>query len=138
MKHITTGEGGMITTDNADYADRMRNFRNRGITTDHHQREKQGSWYYEMVDLGYNYRMTDFQCALGISQLQKLPRFLERRRTIAKQYDEAFAAVPEVNPLVHVKTFYMLIISTWSKLILKHLGLIEQRSLPICTREASV
>jgi len=99
VKHITTGEGGMITTDNADYADRMRIFGNHGITTDHHQREKQGSWCYEMTELGYNYRMTDFQCALGISQLQKLPRFLERRRTIAKQYDEAFAAVPEVNPL---------------------------------------
>ena len=99
VKHITTGEGGMITTDNADYANRMRIFRNHGITTDHHQREKQGSWFYEMMDLGYNYRMTDFQCALGISQLQKLPGSLERRRTIAKQYDEAFASLPEITPL---------------------------------------
>jgi len=99
VKHITTGEGGMITTDNADYADRMRIFRNHGITTDHHQREKQGSWFYEMTDLGYNYRITDFQCALGISQLKKLPGFLERRREIAKQYDEAFASMPEITPL---------------------------------------
>ncbi len=99
VKHITTGEGGVITTDDADYADRMRIFRNHGITTDHHQREKQGSWFYEMTDLGYNYRMTDFQCALGISQLQKLPKFLERRRTIAKYYDEAFASIPEITPL---------------------------------------
>ena len=99
VKHITTGEGGMITTDNADYAHRMRIFRNHGITTDHHQREKQGSWFYEMMDLGYNYRMTDFQCALGISQLQKLPGLLERRRTIAKQYDEAFTSLPEITPL---------------------------------------
>lgn len=100
VKHITTGEGGMITTDNADYANRMRIFRNHGITTDHHQREKQGSWFYEMTDLGYNYRMTDFQCALGISQLQKLPKFLERRRKIAARYDEAFAGLPGIDPLV--------------------------------------
>ena len=99
VKHITTGEGGMITTDNADYANRMRIFRNHGITTDHHQREKQASWFYEMTDLGYNYRITDFQCAFGISQLQKLPKFLERRRKIAKHYDEAFASTPEITPL---------------------------------------
>ena len=99
VKHITTGEGGMITTDNADYADRMRIFRNHGITTDHHQREAQDSWLYEMVDLGYNYRITDFQCALGISQLRKLPKFLERRRNIAARYDEAFAGLSGINPL---------------------------------------
>ena len=99
VKHITTGEGGMITTDNADYADCMRIFRNHGITTDHHQREKQGSWFYEMTGLGYNYRMTDFQCALGISQLQKLPKFLERRREIAARYDEVFTGLFGINPL---------------------------------------
>ena len=99
VKHITTGEGGMITTDSDNYVDRMRIFRNHGITTDHHQREKQGSWFYEMVDLGYNYRMTDFQCALGISQLRKLPKFLDRRREIAARYDEALENVPGVEPL---------------------------------------
>lgn len=100
VKHITTGEGGMITTDNAEFADRMRLFRNHGITADHHQREKQDSWFYEIVDLGYNYRITDFQCALGISQLQKLPKFLKRRRKIAMRYDEAFAKIPGIDPLV--------------------------------------
>jgi perosamine synthetase len=99
VKHITTGEGGIITTDDPELAGRIRLFRNHGITTDHHQRDKQGSWFYEMVDLGYNYRMTDFQCALGISQLQKLPEFLQRRRAIAKHYDEAFAAMSEITPL---------------------------------------
>ena len=63
----------MITTDDPALARRMRTFRNHGITSDHRQREQQGSWVYEMVDLGYNYRLTDFQCALGLSQLRKLP-----------------------------------------------------------------
>lgn len=99
VKHITTGEGGMITTDDLELARSMRVFRNHGITTDYHQREKQGSWFYEMVDLGYNYRITDIQCALGLSQLQKLPAFLERRREIARCYDEAFSRIPEITPL---------------------------------------
>ena len=99
VKHITTGEGGMITTDNEEYAKRMRIFRNHGITYDHRQRDAQGTWFYEMVDLGYNYRITDFQCALGMSQLQKLPRWLERRQEIARQYDEAFAGIKGITPL---------------------------------------
>jgi len=99
VKHITTGEGGMITTDNADYANRMRIFRNHGITTDHHQREKRGTWFYEMTDIGYNYRMTDFQCALGISQLRKLPKFLKRRHEIAARYDEALVDISGIEPL---------------------------------------
>jgi perosamine synthetase len=99
VKHITTGEGGMITTDDPELAERMRLFRSHGITTDARQREKQDSWFYEMVDLGYNYRITDFQCALGISQLRKLPKFLERRREIAARYDESFAGLSGINPL---------------------------------------
>lgn len=99
VKHITTGEGGMITTDNESFAERMRIFRNHGITTDHLQRDAQGSWFYEMVNLGYNYRMTDFQCALGISQLRKLPNWLARRRDIAQIYDEAFAEIKGIEPL---------------------------------------
>jgi perosamine synthetase len=99
VKHITTGEGGMVTTDDTELARRMRIFRNHGITTDHRQREAQGSWFYEMTDLGYNYRMTDFQCALGLSQLAKLPAWIARRREIAAAYDRAFANMPEVKPL---------------------------------------
>ena len=99
VKHITTGEGGMITTDNPSFAEKMRVFRNHGITTDHHQREAQGSWYYEMVDLGYNYRLTDFQCALGMSQLKKLPQWIARRQEIARYYDKAFSEIEEVTPL---------------------------------------
>lgn len=99
VKHITTGEGGVITTDNPEYARRLRRFRNHGITTDHRQREQQGSWFYEMVDLGYNYRITDFQCALGIIQLRKLAGWVQRRRDIARLYDQAFTSLPQVQPL---------------------------------------
>jgi perosamine synthetase len=99
VKHVTTGEGGMITTDDAALARRMRVFRNHGITTDHRQREQQGSWFYEMVDLGYNYRLTDLQCALGMSQLRKLSASVVRRQAIARQYDAAFAEIPAVEPL---------------------------------------
>src|SRR5208283_3547225 len=99
VKHITTGEGGMIATDDPRLAERMRIFRNHGITTDHRQRESEGSWFYEMQELGYNYRITDFQCALGMSQLRKLPGWITLRREIASHYDEAFRSLPGVNPL---------------------------------------
>ncbi len=99
VKHIATGEGGMVTTNNSQLARRMRLFRNHGITTDLHQREKQGSWFYEMADLGYNYRITDFQCALGLSQLKRLSRFLEHRRKIAIKYNHAFSSVLAIEPL---------------------------------------
>lgn len=99
VKHITTGEGGMITTDHESFVQRMRIFRNHGITKDHRQRETQGSWFYEMVDLGYNYRITDFQCALGISQIKKLPSWIARRQAIARQYDEAFTKMVGIEPL---------------------------------------
>jgi len=99
VKHITTGEGGIITTDDPELAQRMRIFRNHGITSDHRQREQQGSWFYEMVDLGYNYRLTDFQCALGISQLLKLPGWVARRQEIARRYDAAFVEMPAVGQL---------------------------------------
>lgn len=99
VKHITTGEGGMIVTDRSDFAKKMRRFRNHGIDTDHSQRFKQGTLYYEMQDLGYNYRTTDFQCAMGINQLGKLPGWLVRRREIAQQYNEAFSRMPALEPL---------------------------------------
>lgn len=99
VKQITTGEGGMVTTNNAEFARRMRLFRNHGIISDHRQREKENSWYYEIVDIGHNYRLTDIQCALGITQLQKLNGFLKQRHEIARRYNKAFARVPEISPL---------------------------------------
>jgi perosamine synthetase len=99
VKHITTGEGGMITTDDTTLASRLRRFRNHGITTDHRQREELGSWFYEMVNLGYNYRITDFQCALGLSQLRKLPGWLEQRQEIVRRYNQAFSDLSTIVPL---------------------------------------
>jgi len=90
VKHITTGEGGMITTDDESLYNRLKLFRNHGITTDHRKRSETGSWFYEMTELGYNYRITDFQCALGISQLKKLDEWIQRRQIIAKTYSKGF------------------------------------------------
>ncbi len=98
VKHITTGEGGVITTDDPALAERLRLLRNHGITSDHRQREAAGSWFYEMVALGYNYRLTDFQCALGQAQLKKLGAWLARRRAIAAHYTTRFADLPQVEP----------------------------------------
>ena len=97
VKQMTTGEGGVITTNDDNLAARLRLFRNHGITTDHRQRERNGSWFYDMVALGYNYRITDFQCALGTSQLERLDAWVDRRRQIARLYHEAFRDVPEVQ-----------------------------------------
>lgn len=99
VKNMTTGEGGMITTDHSDAARQMREFRNHGITSTHREREEEGSWVYEISDVGYNYRLTDMQCALGMSQLKKLPGWTERRREIAARYDAAFADVDPVEPI---------------------------------------
>lgn len=91
VKAMTTGEGGVITTASFETSHRMRRFRNHGISSDHFTREQQGSWLYEMVDLGYNYRLSDLQCALGLSQLGRLTGWIARRRAIAQRYDRAFA-----------------------------------------------
>lgn len=103
VKHATTGEGGAVTTDHEALAQRMRVFRNHGITTDHRQREALGSWVYEMVDLGYNYRITDFQCALGESQLRKLPEWVRRRQQIAARYDAGLEGIEGAAPLTRLQ-----------------------------------
>ena len=99
VKHITTGEGGMVTTDDPQLAKRMRGFRNHGLSNDSRQREREGSWYYEMVELGYNYRLTDFQCALGTAQLRRLPGWIRRRQELATRYDLAFTPETGIRPL---------------------------------------
>ena len=99
VKPITTAEGGMIVTDRADLAEKMRIFRNHGITTDHRQRAANGAWFYEMTELGFNYRLSDLQCALGVSQLKQLPIWIKRRQQIAGHYDRLFADFPDIRPL---------------------------------------
>jgi perosamine synthetase len=89
----------MVMTGRADFRDRMTAFRNHGIDSDHRQRAERGSWFYEMQDLGYNYRLSDFQCALGLSQLARLPEWLARRREIAAAYGLALAAMRWVRPV---------------------------------------
>jgi len=118
VKHITTGEGGMVLTDDLSSARKMRSFRNHGIDADSHARCETGTWYYEISDLGFNYRMTDIQCALGISQLKKLDAWIERRQSIAGMYDDYFRSVPDISPLalrsgiVHAYHLYVLRLET--------------------------
>jgi len=111
VKHITTGEGGMVTTDDAWFAERLRLFRNHGISTDARQRQSKGQWHYEMVALGLNYRLTDIGCALGLSQLRRLLPNLARRRQIAARYSAELSTIPgvitpvtrdNVNPAWHL------------------------------------
>jgi perosamine synthetase len=87
VKHVTAGEGGVVTTDNNTIAERLICFRNHGITSDHQTRAARDSWVYEVERLGFNYRITDFQCALAGSQLRKLDQWVGRRKAIAAAYD---------------------------------------------------
>jgi len=94
VKHITTGEGGAVLTNQKDLYQRLLLFRSHGITKEKKKMIKfDGPWYYEMHELGFNYRMTDFQCALGISQLRKLEKFLKRRREIVDIYNKGLLKV---------------------------------------------
>lgn len=99
VKHITGGEGGMVTTNDGELADAMRRFRNHCMSRDHHARTSQATWEYDIDRLGFNYRLTDLQCALANRQLQKLGAWVERRNEIARAYHDAFEQVPGVEPL---------------------------------------
>jgi perosamine synthetase len=97
VKHLTTGEGGMVTTDNSRFAESLRRFRNHGISTEARQRESAGTCHYDMVLLGFNYRLPDIACALGLAQLGKMTTSLARRREIAARYNAAFRQMSEIR-----------------------------------------
>ena len=100
VKIVTTGEGGMAVTNSAELAARMRLLRSHGVTRDPGlmKSPSQGPWYYEQIELGYNYRMTDIQAALGTSQMQRINDFVRKRRAIAGRYDKELADLPVVLP----------------------------------------
>ena len=99
IKTVTCGEGGAVTTNDDRLAQRLRLFSKHGITRDTNLMEKEpdGPWYYEQIELGYNYRLTDIQAALLISQLDKLEMFAARRKEIVRRYNEAFSQIPQVR-----------------------------------------
>jgi UDP-4-amino-4,6-dideoxy-N-acetyl-beta-L-altrosamine transaminase len=103
VKIITTGEGGMAVTNNAQLAKRMKLLRSHGITRDPDEMtdEPDGSWYYQQIELGYNYRMTDVQAALGLSQISRLDAFVNKRHDIAERYDQLLTGLPVITPWQH-------------------------------------
>ena len=96
VKHITTGEGGIVLTNSDSFYGKLKIFRHHGITKKSEEVNSQGSWYYDIHDPGYNLRITDFQCALGLSQLKRLDQLIQRRHDIAARYIYAFKDVTEV------------------------------------------
>ena len=109
VKNMTTGEGGAITTNSKEIYERLLRLRNHGMSREENlcqnktflsdEKGNLNTWYYEMTELGFNYRITDFQCALGLSQLSKLDKFIQRRHEIAKVYDNAFSQDTRITPL---------------------------------------
>ena len=107
VKIITTGEGGMALTNDAQLAKRMQLLRSHGITREANEMTQapDGPWYYQQIELGFNYRMTDLQAALGISQMQRLDEFIARRHALAERYDNKLAAFPIVTPWQHPDSY---------------------------------
>lgn len=107
VKIITTGEGGMALTNDAELVNKMALLRSHGITRDPAQmtRQADGPWYYQQIDLGFNYRMTDLQAALGVSQMVRLEEYVTRRHQLARRYDELLASLPVTTPWQHPDSY---------------------------------
>lgn len=107
VKIITTAEGGMALTNNVELAHKMALLRSHGITRDsaHMTHAPDGPWYYQQIDLGYNYRMTELQAALGVSQMQRLDVFVARRHELAQRYDQMLADLPVTSPWQHPDSY---------------------------------
>jgi UDP-4-amino-4,6-dideoxy-N-acetyl-beta-L-altrosamine transaminase len=126
VKAITTGEGGVIVTNNEGFSERMRIFRSHGITKDPKKMTRNdGPWYYEMQELGHNYRITDIQCALGISQLKKLDGFIKRRNEIALKYSSILGNNPNIRippmpdiPAIHAYHLYPILVNSGHRSII--------------------
>lgn len=124
-KVITTAEGGMIVTNSAAYADKLALLRSHGITRNpqHFSCQSEGEWYYEQHELGYNYRMTEIQAALGLSQLQRLDEFVFRRRSLAARYHRLLDDLPIKLPWQHPDT-----ISAWHLYVIRIDAAVNTRS----------
>lgn len=107
VKIITTAEGGMALTNNEELAHKMALLRSHGITRDaaHMTHVPDGPWYYQQIDLGFNYRMTELQAALGVSQMQRLDDFVARRHLLAQRYDQLLASLPVTTPWQHPDSY---------------------------------
>ena len=107
VKIITTGEGGMALTNNKRLAEKMELFRSHGITRDAERmtQDPDGSWYYQQIDLGFNYRMTELQAALGVSQMSRLDEYVQKRHLLAEQYNRALADLPLTLPWQHPDSY---------------------------------
>jgi UDP-4-amino-4,6-dideoxy-N-acetyl-beta-L-altrosamine transaminase len=103
VKIITTAEGGLAATNQPELAEKMQLLRSHGITRDqnHMTKPSEGGWYYQQIDLGFNYRMTELQAALGVSQMQRLDEFVVKRHQLAQHYDETLMELPIVKPYQH-------------------------------------